>query len=205
LVNKLCRRRTSYKRFIGDISRSSDIYITVQTGKVRQTISRKKNIHFLSSKIFISKASITLPIYGQSVGQSINNNGGDQGDAYYELLSALHKSVRGSSPDGALYWYARILQGGGDPLIVARRILAIASEDIGNADPRAMQLALNAWDTFTRVGPAEGERAIAQALIFCAMAPKSNAVYSAFNQAKKLAEQYPDLPVPKHQIGRAHV
>jgi putative ATPase len=121
-----------------------------------------------------------------------------QGDAYYELLSALHKSVRGSSPDGALYWYARILQGGGDPLIVARRVLAIASEDIGNADPRAMQLALNAWDTFTRVGPAEGERAIAQALIFCAMAPKSNAVYNAFNQAKKLAEQYPDLPVPKH-------
>ena len=121
-----------------------------------------------------------------------------QGDAYYELLSALHKSVRGSSPDAALYWYARILHGGGDPLIVARRVLAIASEDIGNADPRAMQLALNAWDTFTRVGPAEGERAIAQALIFCAMAPKSNAVYRAFNQAKQLAEEYPDLPVPKH-------
>ena len=121
-----------------------------------------------------------------------------QGDAYYELLSALHKSVRGSSPDGALYWYARILHGGGDPLIVARRVLAIASEDIGNADPRAMQLALNAWDTFTRVGPAEGERAIAQAIIFCAMAPKSNAVYQAFNQAKRLAEDYPDLPVPKH-------
>lgn len=121
-----------------------------------------------------------------------------QGDAYYELLSALHKSVRGSSPDGALYWYARILNGGGDPLIVARRLLAIASEDIGNADPRAMQLALNAWDTFTRVGPAEGERAIAQALIFCAMAPKSNAVYQAFNQAKRLAEEFPDLPVPKH-------
>jgi|SRR5690554_2851760 len=121
-----------------------------------------------------------------------------QGDAYYELLSALHKSVRGSSADGALYWYARILNGGGDPLIVARRLLAIASEDIGNADPRAMQLALNAWDTFTRVGPAEGERAIAQALIFCALAPKSNAVYQAFNQAKKLAETYPDLPVPKH-------
>ena len=121
-----------------------------------------------------------------------------QGEAYYELLSALHKSVRGSSADGALYWYARILHGGGDPLIVARRLLAIASEDIGNADPRAMQLALNAWDTFTRVGPAEGERAIAQALIFCAMAPKSNAVYQAFNQAKQLAESYPDLNVPKH-------
>lgn len=121
-----------------------------------------------------------------------------QGDVYYDLLSALHKSVRGSSADGALYWYARILQGGGDPLIVARRLLAIASEDIGNADPRAIQLALNAWDTFHRVGPAEGERAIAQALVYCALAAKSNAVYRAFSAAKKLAADYPDAPVPHH-------
>lgn len=121
-----------------------------------------------------------------------------QGDIYYDLLSALHKSVRGSSADGALYWYARILQGGGDPLIAARRLLAIASEDIGNADPRALQLALNAWDTFHRVGPAEGERAIAQALVYCALAPKSNAVYQAFGAAKKLAADYPDAPVPHH-------
>lgn len=121
-----------------------------------------------------------------------------QGDVYYDLLSALHKSVRGSSADGALYWYARILQGEGDPLIVARRLLAIASEDIGNADPRALQLALNAWDTFHRVGPAEGERAIAQALVYCALAAKSNAVYRAFSAAKKLAADYPDAPVPHH-------
>ncbi|RUO60366.1 recombination factor protein RarA [Pseudidiomarina insulisalsae] len=121
-----------------------------------------------------------------------------QGDIYYDLLSALHKSVRGSSADGALYWYARILHGGGDPLIVARRLLAIASEDIGNADPRALQLALNAWDTFHRVGPAEGERAIAQALVYCALAAKSNAVYQAFNAAKRLAAEHPDLPVPHH-------
>lgn len=121
-----------------------------------------------------------------------------QGDVYYDLLSALHKSVRGSSADGALYWYARILHGGGDPLIAARRLLAIASEDIGNADPRALQLALNAWDTFHRVGPAEGERAIAQALVYCALAPKSNAVYLAFGAAKKLAADYPDAPVPHH-------
>lgn len=121
-----------------------------------------------------------------------------QGDVYYDLLSALHKSIRGSSPDGALYWYARILHGGGDALIVARRLLAIASEDIGNADPRALQLALNAWDTFHRVGPAEGERAIAQALVYCALAAKSNAVYQAFNAAKQLAADYPDAPVPHH-------
>jgi putative ATPase len=120
------------------------------------------------------------------------------GDAFYDLISAFHKSVRGSNPDAALYWYARILTGGGDALYVARRLLAIASEDIGNADPRAMQLAINAWDTFQRVGPSEGERAIAQAAVYMALAPKSNAVYTAFNQAKALASATSDLDVPLH-------
>ncbi len=120
------------------------------------------------------------------------------GDAFYDLISAFHKSVRGSDPDAALYWYARIITGGGDALSVARRLLAIASEDIGNADPRAMQLAINAWDTFARVGPAEGERAIAQAIVYMALAPKSNAVYTAFNQAKALAKSTADLDVPFH-------
>ncbi len=120
------------------------------------------------------------------------------GDAFYDLISAFHKSVRGSDPDAALYWYARILTGGGDPLYVARRLLAIASEDIGNADPRAMQLGLNAWDTFHRVGPSEGERAIAQATVYMALAPKSNAVYMAFSRAKELAKQTSDLDVPFH-------
>lgn len=120
------------------------------------------------------------------------------GDRFYDLISALHKSVRGSSPDGALYWYARILTAGGDPLYVARRLLAIASEDIGNADPRAMQIAINAWDCYTRVGAYEGERAIAQAIIYLAVAPKSNAVYNAFNQAKQLAKEAKDYDVPEH-------
>ncbi|KZN55511.1 replication-associated recombination protein A [Pseudoalteromonas luteoviolacea] len=120
------------------------------------------------------------------------------GDIYYDLISAFHKSVRGSNPDAALYWYCRILAGGGDPLYVARRLLAIASEDIGNADPRALQVALNAWDIFHRVGPAEGERAIAQATIYMASAAKSNAVYTAFKQAKRDAETDGDLPVPEH-------
>ncbi|WGE59658.1 replication-associated recombination protein A [Actinobacillus equuli] len=120
------------------------------------------------------------------------------GDRFYDLISALHKSVRGSSPDGALYWYAGILTAGGDPLYVARRLLAIASEDIGNADPRAMQIAINAWDCYTRVGAYEGERAIAQAIIYLAVAPKSNAVYNAFNQAKQLAKEAKDYDVPEH-------
>jgi putative ATPase len=120
------------------------------------------------------------------------------GDHYYDLLSAFHKSVRGSSPDGALYWFCRLLKSGGDPLVIARRLLAIASEDIGNADPRALQVCLNSWDLYHRVGPAEGERALAQAVIYCALAPKSNAVYSAFKKAQQLIDDTPSYDVPSH-------
>lgn len=122
----------------------------------------------------------------------------NKGDRYYDLISALHKSVRGSAPDAALYWYARIITAGGDPLYVSRRLLAIASEDIGNADPRAMQVAIAAWDCFTRVGPAEGELAIAQAIVYLACAAKSNAVYKAFQAAITDAKQQPDYDVPPH-------
>ena len=122
----------------------------------------------------------------------------NQGDLYYDLISAVHKSIRGSAPDAALYWYARIVAAGGDPLYVARRLLAIASEDVGNADPKAMQVALAAWDCFTRVGPAEGERAIAQAIVYLACAPKSNAVYVAWKAALQDAKQLADYEVPAH-------
>jgi len=122
----------------------------------------------------------------------------NKGDRFYDLISALHKSVRGSAPDAALYWYARIISAGGDPLYVARRLLAIASEDVGNADPRAMQIAIAAWDCFTRVGPAEGERAIAQAIVYLACAAKSNAVYTAFKAAMADARERPDYEVPVH-------
>jgi len=143
------------------------------------------------------KKHITVELISQVAGSKIAlyDKGGD---AFYDLISAFHKSVRGSDANAALYWYARILTGGGDALYVARRLLAIASEDIGNADPRAMQLAINAWDTFHRVGPSEGERAIAQATVYMALAPKSNAVYKAFNQAKLLAEQTSNIDVPNH-------
>ena len=120
------------------------------------------------------------------------------GDIYYQQLSAFHKSVRGSSPDGALYWMARMLVSGCDPKVIARRLLAIASEDIGNADPRALQITLNAWDVYERLGDKEGNRAIAQAAVFCACAPKSNAVYKAFNRAIKAAKDSGDLEVPRH-------
>ena len=120
------------------------------------------------------------------------------GDYFYDQISALHKSVRGSSPDAALYWYARMIDGGCDPLYVARRVVRMASEDIGNADPRGLQLALNAWDTQQRLGSPEGELAIAQAIVYLACAPKSNAVYSAYKDAMKAAKQSGSLEVPKH-------
>ena len=118
------------------------------------------------------------------------------GDAFYDQISALHKSVRGSAPDAALYWLARMLDGGCDPLYVARRLTRMASEDIGNADPRALPMALAAWDAFHRLGSPEGELALAQAVLYLASAPKSNAVETALNAARKVVGEQPSLPVP---------
>jgi putative ATPase len=118
------------------------------------------------------------------------------GEYFYDLISALHKSVRGSDPDAALYWYARMLDGGCDPLYIARRIVRMASEDIGNADPRALALTLEAWDTYERLGSPEGELAIAQAVVYLAVAPKSNAVYAAFNAAVEDVKRHGTLEVP---------
>ena len=120
------------------------------------------------------------------------------GDAFYEQISALHKSVRGSNPDAALYWFARMIDGGCDPLYVARRVVRIASEDIGNADPRGLQIALDAWNTYERLGSPEGELAIAQAIAYLASTAKSNAVYMAWNQAMADAGQSGSLEVPLH-------
>ncbi len=120
------------------------------------------------------------------------------GEAFYDQISALHKSVRGSSPDAALYWFTRMLDGGCDPLYIARRVVRMASEDIGNADPRGLQLALNAWDVQQRLGSPEGELTIAQAIIYLACAPKSNAVYTAFNDAMADVRQHSSYEVPIH-------
>ena len=121
-----------------------------------------------------------------------------QGEAFYDQISALHKSVRGSAPDAALYWLVRMLDGGCDPLYIARRVVRMASEDIGNADPRALTLALEAWDVQERLGSPEGELAIAQAVIYMACAAKSNAVYKAFNQAMAEVKESGSAEVPLH-------
>jgi putative ATPase len=120
------------------------------------------------------------------------------GENFYDQISALHKSVRGSDPDAALYWLCRMLAGGCDPLYIARRALRMASEDVGNADPRALTLCLEACAVYERLGSPEGELAIAQAIVFMACAAKSNAVYAAFNAAKEDAASLGSLEVPLH-------
>ncbi len=120
------------------------------------------------------------------------------GEAFYDQISALHKSVRGSDPDASLYWFARMIDGGVDPLYVARRVVRMASEDIGIADPRGLQLALSAWDVQERLGSPEGELAIAQAIVYLACAPKSNAVYMAYKAAMSDAKAHGSLEVPIH-------
>ncbi|MDF1729318.1 MAG: replication-associated recombination protein A [Sulfitobacter sp.] len=120
------------------------------------------------------------------------------GDAHYNLISALHKSVRGSDPDAALYWFARMLEGGEDPRYLARRITRMAVEDIGLADPQAQAVCLQGWETYERLGSPEGELALAQAVTYLALAPKSNATYVAYKGARKAAKKTGSEPPPKH-------
>ena len=120
------------------------------------------------------------------------------GDHFYDTISALHKSVRGSDPDAALYWLARMLDGGADPRYMARRVIRMASEDIGNADPRALRMTLDAAETYERLGSPEGELALAQAVVYLAVAPKSNAVYKAWNAVREDVKREGTLPVPAH-------
>ena len=120
------------------------------------------------------------------------------GEQFYDTISALHKSVRGSDPDASLYWFMRMLDGGAEPKYMARRLIRMASEDIGLADPRALTIVLNAADVYERLGSPEGELALAEAVIYLAVAPKSNAVYKAFNEAKALIKKEGTRPVPMH-------
>jgi putative ATPase len=121
-----------------------------------------------------------------------------RGEAFYDQISALHKAVRGTDPDAALYWFCRMIDGGCDPLYVARRAVRMASEDIGNADPRALEITLAAWDAYERLGSPEGELMLAQAVIYLACAPKSNAVYTAYGSAMEDAKESGSLEVPLH-------
>ena len=140
---------------------------------------------------------IDVDLLGNILGESMRRFD-KGGEAFYDQISALHKSVRGSNPDAALYWYTRMLDGGCDPLYIARRVVRMASEDIGNADPRALTLCLSAWDVQERLGSPEGELAVAQAITYLACAAKSNAVYLAYKAARQDAQNFGSLEVPLH-------
>ncbi|MCK9236750.1 MAG: replication-associated recombination protein A [Thiopseudomonas sp.] len=141
--------------------------------------------------------TISEELLGEVLGETLRRFD-KGGEAFYDQISALHKSVRGSDPDAALYWYTRMLDGGCDPLYIARRVVRMASEDIGNADPRALSLCLAGWQVQERLGSPEGELAVAQAIIYLACAAKSNAVYMAYNAARRDAQQQGSLEVPLH-------
>ncbi|WP_375753474.1 replication-associated recombination protein A [Vibrio sp. HN007] len=166
-------------------------------GDARMSLNYLELLYDMAEEDADGAKQITLPLLAEVAGEKVSRFD-NKGDIWYDLISAVHKSIRGSDPDAALYWSARMITAGCDPLYIARRLLAIASEDVGNADPRAMQVALSAWDCFTRIGPAEGERAIAQAVVYLACAPKSNAVYTAWKQALTDAREQPEYEVPHH-------
>lgn len=143
------------------------------------------------------KAAVDAAFVKQTLTQSLRRFD-KGGDAFYDQISALHKSVRGSAPDAALYWLVRMLDGGADPLYLGRRLIRMAVEDIGLADARALRMALDACETYERLGSPEGELALAQAALYLAVAPKSNAAYVAYNSARELVRQEPSRPVPEH-------
>ncbi len=141
---------------------------------------------------------ITRELISEVVAGGLGRRFDKGGDTFYDQISALHKSVRGSDPDAALYWFCRMVDGGCDPIYIARRVVRMASEDIGNADPRALRISLDAWEVQQRLGSPEGELAIAQAIVYLSIAAKSNAIYTAFNQAMTTARQSGSLDVPLH-------
>jgi len=171
---------------------AADRLIGYADGDARRLLNALESAAALANGQLIDEALLE-----RTLGEQLRryDKGGDQ---FYDVISALHKSVRGSNPDGALYWFARMLDGGVDARYIARRLIRMASEDIGLADPRALRMTLDAADTYERLGSPEGELALAQAVVFLAVAPKSNAVYKAFNEVKAFIKQDTSRPVPVH-------
>ncbi len=157
----------------------------------------RRALNILEIAAQLTEGEITQEMLASVAGEQVRRFD-KGGDIFYEQISALHKSVRGSAPDAALYWFCRMLDGGADPRYIGRRILRMASEDIGNADPRALQLTESALSTFERLGSPEGELALAQAVLYLASVPKSDAAYKAFGEAMAFVKQTPSHEVPMH-------
>jgi putative ATPase len=172
-----------------------DKLVAYADGDARRLLNTLENLYIAAEKEKIS--TITDAWLTQVLGERMRryDKGGEQ---FYDTISALHKSVRGSDPDASLYWFVRMLDGGADPRYMARRLVRMASEDIGLADPRALSMALDAANTYERLGSPEGELALAQCVVYLAVAPKSNAVYKAFNAVKAHIKKDGTRPVPMH-------
>ena len=193
---ELSQRAFGNYLFLKDISDSARIGIVgYADGDARRLLNLIEQLADAAEET--GRASIDEAFVKQTLTQSLRrfDKGGDQ---FYDQISALHKSVRGSSPDAALYWMVRMLDGGADPLYLGRRIVRMASEDIGLADPRALRMTLDACETYERLGSPEGELALAEAVIYLAVAPKSNAAYVAYNAARALIREDKSRPVPEH-------
>ncbi len=170
-----------------------DRLVAYADGDARRLLNTYENLAGMAA----GASTIDEPMLEQSLGEQLRryDKGGDQ---FYDTISALHKAVRGSDPDAALYWFVRMLDGGVDPRYAVRRLVRMASEDIGLADPRALRLTLDAAETYERLGSPEGELALAQAVVYLAVAPKSNAVYAAYNAARAFVRQDGTRAVPLH-------
>lgn len=195
LVAVLQRALVDEFGFAGRYQASGEVLLALATaadGDARSAL----NLLEIASQLS-ADAVITMDVVSISLQNSFRRFD-KGGDAFYDQISALQKSIRGSDPQGSLYWFARMIDGGCDPLYIARRVVRMASEEIGNADPRAMTISLNAWDVQQRLGSPEGELAIAQAISYLACAAKSNAVYKAFNSVLAAVKQQPSYDVPMH-------
>ena len=195
LVAVLQRALVDEFGFAGRYQASGEVLLALATaadGDARSAL----NLLEIASQLS-ADAVITMDVVSISLQNSFRRFD-KGGDAFYDQISALQKSIRGSDPQGSLYWFARMIDGGCDPLYIARRVVRMASEEIGNADPRAMTISLNAWDVQQRLGSPEGELAIAQAISYLACAAKSNAVYKAFNSVLATVKQQPSYDVPMH-------
>jgi putative ATPase len=186
-------RRTTGETAISD--EALELLAVAADGDARRALNMLELATTLAGNAKAPDISLAIAREVASGGRRRFDKGGEQ---FYDQISALHKAVRGSDPDAALYWFARMLDGGCDPHYLARRMLRMASEDIGLADPRALTLTLEAWQAYERLGSPEGELALAQAVVFLAVAAKSNAVYKAWGAVQKDVERYGTRPVPLH-------
>ena len=194
-LKQIVLRAQSVQAFPATENDAIDVLVGYADGDARRLLNTLETLAVAARSEQVER--VTVPWLQRVLGERLRRFD-KGGDAFYDTISALHKSVRGSDPDAALYWLVRMLDAGADPRYMARRLVRMASEDIGLADPRALRLALDAAEVYERLGSPEGELALAQCVVYLAVAPKSNAVYTAFKQAQALVKRDGSRPVPMH-------